>query len=130
MMTDPIADLLTRIRNAVAVEAPSVDVPYSKIKHDICKVLVAEGYVVQFEALDEPRRTLRLQLKYGPDGEKVVQSIKRISKPGRRIYRAAGALRPVLHGLGISILTTSRGVMSNRQAKAQNVGGEVICEVY
>jgi small subunit ribosomal protein S8 len=131
MMTDPIADLLTRIRNGNAVEAPSVDVPFSKIKHEICKVLVEEGFLVQFEVIDgEPRKTLRIQLRYGPDGEKVIQSIKRISKPGCRIYRGVDDLRPILGGMGVTVLSTSRGVMSDRAARVRRVGGEVICEVY
>jgi small subunit ribosomal protein S8 len=131
MMTDPIADMLTRIRNGNFVEAPSVDVPYSKIKHQICKVLVEEGFLVQFEVVDgQPQKTLRVQLKYGPDGEKVIQSIRRISKPGRRIYRSVEELRPVVRGMGIVVLSTSRGVMSDRAARVRRVGGEVLCEIY
>jgi small subunit ribosomal protein S8 len=131
MHTDPIADLLTRIRNGVAVEMPSIDVPYSKIKHEICKVLVEEGFLVQFEVIPgEPRKTLRIQLKYGPDGEKVIQSIRRVSKPGCRIYRSVDDLRPVLSGMGVNVLSTSRGVMSDRAARVRRVGGEVLCEVY
>ena len=130
-MTDPLSDLLTRIRNGVAVEAPSVDVPYSRLKHQVCRVLVEEGFLVQFEVIEaKPRNVLRVQLKYGPDGEKVIQSIKRVSKPGCRVYRPVGRLRPILGGLGISVLSTSRGVMSDRAAKVRRVGGEVLCEVY
>lgn len=130
-MTDPIADMLTRIRNGVAVEAPSVDVPYSKIKHQICRVLVEEGYLVQFEVLEQkPQNMLRVQLKYGLDGEKIIQKIRRVSRPSQRIYRASKDLRPVLGGLGISVLTTNRGVMSDRQARARKIGGEVICQIY
>jgi small subunit ribosomal protein S8 len=131
MHTDPIADLLTRIRNGVAVEMPSIDVPYSKIKHEICKVLVEEGFLVQFEVIaGEPRKTLRIQLKYGPDGERVIQSIRRISKPGCRVYRSVDELRRVVGGMGINVLSTSRGVMSDRAARVRRVGGEIICEVY
>ena len=131
MMTDPIADMLTRIRNGVAVEMPSIDVPYSKIKHEMCKVLVEEGFLVQFEVIDTaPRKTLRIQLKYGPDGEKVIQSIRRVSKPGCRVYRDVDHMRPVLGGMGINVLSTSRGVMSDRAARVRRVGGEVLCEVY
>jgi small subunit ribosomal protein S8 len=131
MMTDPISDMLTRIRNAVAIEAPSVDIPYSKLKHEICKVLVTEGYVLQFEVLErQPQNALRVQLKYGLDGEKIIQSIRRISKPGKRVYSGAKRLRPVLGGMGVRILSTSRGIMSDRQARAQKVGGEVLCEIY
>jgi small subunit ribosomal protein S8 len=131
MHTDPIADMLTRIRNGVAVESPSIDVPYSKIKHEVCKVLVEEGFLVQFEVIPgEPRKTLRIQLKYGPDGEKVIQKIRRISTPGRRIYRGVEDLRPVLGGMGVQVISTSRGVMSDRAARVRRVGGEVLCEVY
>ncbi len=131
MMTDPIADMLTRIRNAVRVEAPSVDIPYSRVKHAICKVLVEEGYVVQFEVLDAaPRQTLRVQLKYGPEGEKLIRAIRRISKPGRRVYTPVRLLQPVLGGMGISVLSTSRGIMSDRQARVRRLGGEILCEVF
>ena len=132
MMTDPIADMLTRIRNAVNIEAPSVDVPYSRIKLDVAKVLVEEGYLVQFEEIDNglTDRFLRLQLKYGVDGDKVIQVIKRVSKPGRRVYAGSRELRPVLDGLGIAVLSTSKGVMSDRQARARKLGGEVLCHVY
>ena len=131
MMTDPIADLLTRIRNANEVEAPSVDVPHSGLKEEICKVLVSEGYLVQYEVQEaKPQGVLRIQLKYGLDGEKVIQKIKRVSKPGCRLYKSSKELKPILNGLGIAVLSTSRGVMSDRQARSQKVGGEVICEIY
>lgn len=131
MMTDPIADMLTRVRNALRIEAPSVDIPYSSIKEQICKVLVDEGYFVQYEKLDSaPRGTLRVQLKYGPSGEQVLQSIVRVSKPGQRIYRPAKELKRVLGGMGVAVLSTSQGVMSDRQARTRGVGGEVICEVF
>lgn len=131
MMTDPIADLLTRLRNAVSANAPSVDIPYSALKNEICKVLVAEGFIVQFEVLEQkPRNVLRVQIRYGADGEKVINSVQRVSKPGRRVFRMASELRPVLDGLGISVLSTSHGVMSDRQARARKVGGEILCEVY
>lgn len=131
MMTDPIADLLTRIRNAVAIEANSVDVPYSRIKHHMCKVMVEEGFLEQYEILPKvPQGVLRIQLKYGPEGEKVIQSIRRVSKPGCRIYRKSSELRPVLRGMGIAVLSTSRGVVSDRKARANKLGGEVLCEIY
>ncbi len=105
MMTDPIADMLTRIRNAVRIEAPSVDVPYSKIKQEIARVLQEEGFLTQFEVHGEgAQKVLRVQLKYGPNGEHVIQVIDRVSKPGRRIYKASEDLKPVLNGMGISIL--------------------------
>lgn len=131
MTTDPIADMLTRIRNAVANEAPVVDIPHSRIKQELAKVLVAEGYIVQFEVVEEkPRGILRIQLKYGLEGEKVIQSIRRVSKPGCRVYKKSGDLAPVLDGLGVAILSTSQGVMSDRQARVKKVGGEVLCEIY
>lgn len=131
MMTDPIADMLTRIRNAMRVEAPSVDLPFSRMKESICKVLVEEGYLVQFEKIDQkPQSILRAQLKYGPFGEQIIQSIKRVSKPGRRIYKPASDLKPVLGGMGCAVLSTSQGVMSDRQARTRGVGGEVLCEIY
>jgi small subunit ribosomal protein S8 len=131
MMTDPIADMLTRIRNGVAVSMPSVDVPYSRLKHDVCKALVDEGFLVQFEVIDgEPRKNLRIQLRYGNDGEKAIQSLKRVSKPGRRVYLGVDELKPVLGGMGARVLSTSRGVMSDRAARVQRIGGEVICEIY
>jgi small subunit ribosomal protein S8 len=132
MMTDPIADMLTRIRNAVAIERPFVDIPESKLKVGIAAVLQREGYVWDFELIEvegAPCKTLRINLKYGPNGERVIQEIRRVSKPGRRIYQRADQIGEVLQGLGISILTTSRGVLSNREAKEQKVGGEVLCSI-
>ncbi|MCA9186017.1 MAG: 30S ribosomal protein S8 [Pirellulaceae bacterium] len=131
MMTDPIADMLTRIRNAVRVERPSVEVPLSKVKRGVADVLKREGYIWDWEEVDtQPSRTLRLELKYGPNGERVIRHIKRVSKPGRRIYRGARDLRPILQGLGISVLSTSRGVISDREARQRNLGGEVLCEIW
>jgi small subunit ribosomal protein S8 len=130
MMTDPIADMLTRIRNAVRVERPSVEVPLSKVKRGLADVLKREGYIWDWqEVAAQPVAQLRIELKYGPNGERVIQRIKRISTPGRRVYSKARDLRPVLNGLGISILSTSRGVVSDREARQRNLGGEVLCEV-
>ena len=131
MMTDPIADMLTRIRNALRVERPHVDVPTSRTKQGIADVLQREGYIWDFEVIEsEPQNTLRLNLKYGPNGEQVIQSIQRISKPGRRVYTQARDLSDVLQGLGVSILSTNQGMLSNREARDQKVGGEVLCEVW
>jgi len=131
MMTDPIADMLTRIRNAVSVERPDVEMPVSKVKRGVADVLKREGYIWDWSEIEtDPMGQLRLELKYGPSGEKVIRHLKRISKPGCRVYSAARELKPVLNGLGISILSTSRGVMSDREARQQKVGGEVICEVW
>ena len=131
MMTDPVADMLTRIRNAVRVERPSVDVPLSKVKRGVAEVLKREGYIWDFEEIQsEPAHAIRVHLKYGPNGERVIQHIRRVSKPGRRVYSGAEMLKPVLNGLGISILSTSRGVISDREARQRKLGGEVLCEVW
>jgi len=132
MMTDPIADMLTRIRNAVSVERPYVDIPTSRVKRGIADVLKREGFIWDWKDIEEdgaPVAQLRVELKYGPNGERVIQSIKRISKPGRRLYTRSRELKPVLGGLGISIISTSKGVISDREARRDNVGGEVLCEV-
>jgi len=131
MMTDPIADMLTRIRNAVSVEKPHVEVQSSKVKRGLAEVLKREGYIWDYEEVEaSPVSVLKLELKYGPSGEKVIQKIKRVSKPGRRVYSHAKDLRPVLAGLGIRILSTSSGVISDREARQKKVGGEVLCEVW
>ncbi|TVS17988.1 MAG: 30S ribosomal protein S8 [Planctomycetaceae bacterium] len=131
MMTDPIADMLTRIRNAVGVERPYVDMPISKVKRGLADVLKREGYIWDWQEMEAaPVTQLRIELKYGPNGERVIQRIRRISKPGRRIYTKAKDLRPILDGLGISIISTSRGVVSDREARQRNLGGEVLCEVW
>jgi small subunit ribosomal protein S8 len=130
MMTDPIADMLTRIRNAVRVERPHVDMPLSRLKLGVAEVLKREGYIWDFKEVDaEPVKHLRIELKYGPNGERVIQNIRRVSKPGRRVFSKSRDLRPVLNGLGISILSTSKGLVSDREARQQNLGGEVLCEV-
>ncbi len=131
MMTDPIADMLTRIRNAASVERPHVDVPVSKVKRGLADVLKREGYIWDWsEVTSEPVNHLRIELKYGPSGEKVIRHVKRISKPGCRVYREARHLRPILNGLGISIVSTSQGVLSDREARRNKVGGEVLCEIW
>jgi small subunit ribosomal protein S8 len=131
MMTDPIADMLTRIRNAVRVERPYVDMPVSKVKRGLADVLKREGYIWDWQQVeDKPVAQLRIELKYGPNGERVIQKIRRVSKPGRRVYSKAKELRPVLNGLGITIISTSRGVVSDREARQRNLGGEVLCEVW
>jgi len=130
-MTDPIADMLTRIRNAVRVERAHVEMPLSKVKRGLAEVLKREGYIwdwSEVEALPAPR--LRLELKYGPNGERLIRHIKRVSKPGLRAYKGATDLRPVLNGLGISIISTSRGVISDREARQRKLGGEVLCELW
>lgn len=131
MMTDPVADMLTRIRNAVRVERPHVDVPLSKVKRGLAEVLKREGYIWDWEEIQqEPSNQLRMHLKYGPNGERVIRHIRRVSKPGCRVYSGATALKPVLNGLGICVLSTSRGVISDREARQRKLGGEVLCEIW
>jgi len=133
MLTDPIADMLTRIRNAIAVKRPYVDVPTSRLKRGLAEVLKREGYIWDWQEVpveDSPVPMLRIELKYGANGEDLIQHIKRISTPGRRVYRKAKQLRPVLGGLGIMILSTSSGILSDREARRKNIGGEVLCELY
>ena len=131
MMTDPIADLLTRIRNAVRVERSFVDVPASKIKVSIVEALQREGFVWDYELIDaSPGRTLRVNLKYGPNGEHVIQHIERISKPGCRVYCPVQDMKEVRQGTGIAVFSTSKGVLSNREARKQGVGGELVCQVW
>jgi small subunit ribosomal protein S8 len=133
MMTDPIADMLTCIRNAVRIERPHVELPLSKVKRGLAEVLKREGYIWDWREEEEegaPGKHLLIQLKYGPNGERVIRHIRRVSKPGRRVYSRATSLQPVLGGLGISIISTSRGVISDREARQRNLGGEVLCEVW
>jgi len=135
-MTDPNADMLTRIRNAVTAKHTRVDMPASRIKADIARILQDEGYIQGFKLLDEaapgaaPTKTLRLFLKYGPHGERLITGVERISRPGRRVYFGKQDVPEVLAGLGTSILTTSRGVMTGRQAVKAGVGGEVLCNIW
>lgn len=135
-MTDPIADMLARIRNAVGAKHTRVDMPTSRLKAEIARILQSEGYIQGFKLLDETNggsgvvKTLRLFLKYGPHGEKLITGIERISRPGRRVYFGRDDVPEVLAGLGTSILTTSRGVMTGRQAVKAGVGGEVLCNVW
>jgi small subunit ribosomal protein S8 len=135
-MTDPIADMLTRIRNAVTAKHTRVDMPASRIKADIARILQDEGYIQGFKLLDEVdgkpaiSKTLRLFLKYGPHGERLITGVQRISRPGRRVYFGRDDVPEVLAGLGTSILTTSRGVMTGRAAVKAGVGGEVLCNIW
>ena len=136
-MTDPIADMLTRIRNAVTARHTRVDMPTSRIKVDIARILHNEGYIQGFKLLDEAggakpaqAKMLRLFLKYGPHGERLITGIERISRPGRRVYLGRDDVPDVLAGLGTNILTTSRGVMTGREAVKVGVGGEVLCNIW
>jgi small subunit ribosomal protein S8 len=137
-MTDPIADMLTRIRNATIAKHTRVDIPASTLKLEIARILELEGYIQSFKTVDTPdgdgksavQKTIRVQLKYGPRGERVITGIERVSRPGRRVYFGREEVPTVLGGLGTSILTTSRGVMTGREARRQGVGGEVLCNVW
>ena len=137
-MTDPIADMLTRLRTAVIAKHSRVDVPASRLKVEIAKILEDEGYIQGYKLVDEkvaekvkvPRQLIRIALKYGPNGEKVITGIERISRPGRRVYFRSTDVPQVLGGLGTSILTTSRGVMTGRAAVREGVGGEVLCNIW
>ncbi len=131
MMTDPIADMLTRIRNAVRIERHVVEMPTSRIRRGIAQVLKDEGYIWEFRELDTlPARTLQLEMKYGPNGERLITKIDRVSKPGRRVYSGYKDLKPILGGMGIQILSTPKGIVSDRQARAQKVGGEVLALIH
>jgi small subunit ribosomal protein S8 len=130
-LTDPVADFLTRIRNAYRARHQKMDVPASKLKLEIARILKEEGYIANFKSTDEEgRKVLRVYLKYGPNNEGVINNITRISRPGCRVYVGRNEIHRVLGGLGINILTTPKGVMTGRQARKEGVGGEVLCEVY
>lgn len=131
MWSDPIADMLTRIRNAVRVRKESVTIPASKIKKGIAQVLKEEGYVKGFDVIEDSKQgLLRVELKYGPRGEDVIHGIDRESRGSRRVYRGVADLPHVLDGLGIAIVSTSKGVLSDRRCRELHVGGELLCSVY
>ena len=130
MMTDPIADMLTRIRNANAIKRKHVPIPASKLKVGIAEVLKNEGFIAGYQVEEgAPFSTLVVELKFGPDGEDVIRSIDRVSKPGCRSYTGVKDMPHVLRGLGIYVLSTPRGVLSDRAARKENVGGEILCKV-
>src|SRR5690606_17740806 len=131
VMTDPIADMLTRIRNASAVNHEQVDVPSSKMKVELARIFKEEGYIRDYKVIqDGNKATLRIYLKQGPGQTRVISGIRRISKPGLRVYAKKDEIPKVLGGLGVAVLSTSKGVMSDRQARKEGVGGEVICYVW
>jgi small subunit ribosomal protein S8 len=148
MMTDSLADMLTRIRNANRIERPAVDMPATKLKVAVARVLKDEGFILDYQLgrleadeqghktfkpdqdMSKPHVLLRVFMNYGPEGERVIRHIQRASRPGRRLYRRNDQLRPVLDGLGISVISTSKGVMSDRKARAQRLGGEMLCTVW
>ncbi len=131
MLTDPIADMLTRIRNGMGARHPKVDIPGSNVKIELARILKQEGYVANYRvATDGNKRTLKVYLKYRPDRTPVITKMTRISKPGRRVYVDSKNIPRVLGGLGVCILTTSKGVVTGGEAKKRRVGGEVLCEIY
>lgn len=129
-MTDPIADMLTRIRNASAVRKKEVVLPFSKIKYEVAKILKENGWIKETEKIKGKFSQLKIAIKYDKENQPVIGSIKRISKPGRRVYVGKDSLPVVLNNLGIAIISTSRGLMTNRDAKKKGLGGEIICEIY
>lgn len=131
-MTDPIADMLTRIRNANAIRRRSVEVPLSKVKVGIAEALKRSGYISDYKVLEGApvERRIQIALKYGPDGDFVINEIQRFSKPGRRVYRGVMEIPKVLDGLGVAIVSTSRGILNDAEAREQNVGGEILATVW
>jgi small subunit ribosomal protein S8 len=131
MISDPISDMLTRVRNALMARHPKVDVPASKLKMELARILKEEGYILNFKLVEEgPQKTIRLYLKYTATNEPVISKIERISKPGCRIYAGSKEIPKVLGGLGVNVLTTSRGVMTGSDARKAGVGGEVLCRIW
>jgi small subunit ribosomal protein S8 len=130
-MTDPIADMLTRIRNALGARHSKVDVPASRLKAEIARILKEEGYINNYKVSGEgPRKSIRIYLRYGPKGEMVINQIDRVSKPGCRQYLGSGEIPNILGGLGINIVSTSRGIMTGKQARRAHLGGEILCNIY
>lgn len=130
-MTDPIADMLTRIRNAQAVSKARVEMPYSKVKHNLATILKEEGYLEDVRKSEDANKpVLVVMLKYNPEGKAVIRSVQRISKPGRRVYARNTELPYILNNIGIAVISTSRGLMTNKKARKEKLGGEVICEIY
>ncbi len=129
-MTDPIADMLTRIRNGLQARHETVDIPASKEKESIANILKKEGYINNYKVTGDVKKTLTVELRYGPNNERIISGLKRISKPGLRVYASVDQLPRVLNGLGVAIISTSNGVMSDREARKRYVGGEVIAYVW
>lgn len=131
MLNDPISDMFTRVRNALRARHSKVEIPSSKLKIEIARILKQEGYVTNYRVAEEDgKRTIKVYLKYGPDSRPVASKIDLVSKPGRRVYTSAAKIPSVIGGLGINILTTSKGVMTGRQAREKGVGGEILCNIY
>lgn len=130
-MTDPIADMLTRVRNALSARHQKVDVPASNLKVEVARILKDEGFISNYKVIGEgTHRAIRIYLKYGPNNERIVTKLERVSKPGCRVYVGRDDIPSVLSGIGINILSTSRGVMTGRDARRLGIGGEILCRVY
>lgn len=129
-LTDPIADMLTRIRNGIQARHEVVNIPASNEKEEIARILKQEGFILNYHVEGDAKKTIVVELKYGPNREKVISGLKRISKPGLRIYTKASDLPRVLNGLGIAIISTSKGLMVDRDARKQNIGGEVVAYIW
>jgi small subunit ribosomal protein S8 len=130
-MSDPVADMLTRIRNAAKAKLNSVDIPGSKLKSELAKALKNEGFIRNFKFIrDEKQGILRIYLKYGEDRRNAIYELKRVSKPSRRVYTKSNDIKPVFNGLGIAILSTSKGIMTDKKARKENVGGEILCNIW
>ncbi len=131
MMHDPVADMLTRLRNALQRQKGYVDVPASNVLRGILRVMRAEGYVREIDEIEDGKQgIMRVHLKYGPDGEQIVTKLQRVSKPSRRIYRKAKEVEPILGGLGVAIYSTPQGIVSDRQARRAGIGGEWLCSIW
>jgi small subunit ribosomal protein S8 len=131
VITDPIADLLTRIRNAVRAHHETVECPASNLKVEICRILAQEKFIESYQVIEkEPQSVIRIELKYGPRREPVIREIRRVSKPGLRVYAGSRKLPRVLNGMGVAIVSTSHGLLADRDARRQHVGGEVLCEIW
>jgi len=129
-LSDPIADMLTRVRNATRIRRTHVNVRASKVCQGVCQVLKSEGYIEDYKRIEDGKQgLLRVYLRYGPNGELVIQDIQRVSKPGRRVYSGVGKLPRPMNGLGVAIVSTSKGVLSDREARRERIGGEVLCTV-
>ena len=131
-MTDPIADLLTRIRNAHTAKHDLLDVPASNVKNEICRIMTEQGYLQGFEPGEDEgvQKTIRIYLKYNQNGDPAIRHMARVSKPGRRVYKGTEALKPVLNGMGVGIISTSQGLLTDAEARDKRVGGEVLCEIW
>jgi len=130
-MSDPIADMLTRIRNAAKARFNSVDIPGSTLKIELAKIMKDEGFIRNYKFVKDGKQgILRVYLKYGPDRESVIYGLKRISKPSRRVYVKGNNIKPVMNGMGVAILSTSQGMMSDKKARSENMGGEIICNIW